>query len=96
MVRSIHHADWAMLSLVVLLGMVVLVGIFTVRAPSAMPTLVGAAVSPSGPDLCASCSGSPVCAVKDGVAITYESACAASCDSAKIIFSDICDRIPKQ
>lgn len=96
MVREFHHTDWALLSLVFLLGVVVLVGIYTVRSPSDAPTLVGAAVSPSGPDFCTKCSGSPVCAAKDDVVLTYENSCAAACDGAKIIFADVCERIPKQ
>jgi hypothetical protein len=50
---------------------------------------------PPASDACASCNGDPVCAVKDIKAYNYPSACAAHCDNAKVIFDDLCERIPR-
>ncbi|HIH24502.1 TPA: hypothetical protein HA251_05695 [Candidatus Woesearchaeota archaeon] len=43
---------------------------------------------------CAACQGKPVCATKGTTAYNYASACGAECDSARIIYDDVCERIP--
>lgn len=85
------------ISIVFIVGFV---GFLTVMPHSADTTTSGQSNSPTGNVVleqqsnCGACNGDPVCAVKDTKAYNYPSACAASCDGARVLYGDVCERIP--
>jgi len=88
-----------------IIGIVILVaavGYWTVAPERSVVLIDGVAgdgisgnvvLSPSADD-CSGCEGSPVCAVKGQKAFNYPSACAAVCDGARVVYDDVCERIP--
>jgi hypothetical protein len=79
--------DRSLIMILTIVAAVLFTGWLTIANPG---TPTGHVVDP-----CASCEGLPVCAGKDGVASNYGSACAAMCDDARVIYQDLCEKIPK-
>ena len=82
--------DRALLMIAGILFVVALVGFMTVSGGFHGPT--GNVVRES--NACGACVGDWVCAAKNGIATNYPSACAASCDDARILYGAVCERIP--
>ena len=76
-----------------ILALLVAVGVYTITPQEYFDSMSGMVVY-SAAD-CSRCFGTPICAVKGQRAINYESACAATCDNARVIYDDFCEKIPK-
>ena len=89
----------ALLMIIGIVFAVALVGFVTVMPQPAADGLTGRVVEPiaqSPVDECSHCAGDPVCGGKDGKASNYDNACAARCEGARVLYADLCERIPRR
>ena len=80
--------DRSFLAIVSILFVVALVGLFTLGPGDG---ITGRVVQ----DPCSSCTGTPVCAAQGDVVMNYPNACTAQCEHARIVYPDLCERIPQ-
>ena len=81
--------DNALLAIIGLVGLVLAGGVLVMDGDAPSGRVV------AGPDPCASCEGVPVCAAQGAVVDTYPSACAATCDGARVVYERPCKDIPR-